>query len=184
MDGTKAPIIDGVKYLGSTRTQREELITKHAEREFDFLGERYVLNHSMEPRQFCTLVGMLVYATGVLSLPTTKYFNVSRKIRLSSALNKDESLWDSDMLVGLSAKENTDLGVWVGLAERNEPVPTLSGKKDPPPFSSISAMYIIVDASEWGWGALLFGKDKVVLQTACGRWRSGEDFSWTASRTK
>ena len=71
--------------------------------------------------QVFSLVGLWVCATGVLALPTGGYFNIFRKIRwLSSALHKDESLWDSELVVGLSIKEKEDLRGWVEVAVRNE----------------------------------------------------------------
>ena len=202
LDGSKALPIDGGKYLRSSKQERWELIERHAEEQFDFLGERYDLgantrsmtvktaekldfvwglvtqrSYRVTHRQFFSLVGLLVYATGVLALPTGGYFNIFRKIRwLSSALHKDESLWDSELVVGLSIKEKEDLKGWVEVAARNEPVPTLSGKKDPPPFDRLDAMIIIVDASEWGRGALLYSRQRVLVTTSCGQWRAGEDY--------
>ena len=100
-----------------------------------------------------------------------------RKVRnLSALLNKDEALWDSPLSMKLSAGEVTDLTGWVRTALRNEAVPTLSGKKEPPPLENLQldAMYIVVDASEWGWGALLFDNKRCFVRTGCGEWGKGD----------
>lgn len=193
---------DGSKYLLLNLSERMSKLRETEEREFDFLGETYSLSRGVRAmttktvdklvmvwqaigklgfqvtnRQFFCLIGLLVYATGVLSIPTYKYFNVFRKVRLLSAkLNENESLWDSPLSMSLSKGEVVDLTGWVKAALRNEPVPTLSGRKEPPPLDQIDAMYIVVDASEWGWGALLFNNKRVCVGTGCGKWGKG-DFS-------
>jgi len=192
----------GEEYLLLQNSERMELLKSMTETNPDFLGENYNLElnkrkmtektvgkielvwkcistlHSLTNRQFFSLIGLLVYATGVLCLPTVKYFNLFRKIRLLSAkLNGDESLWDAKLGLRLTSLEFSLLEEWVHLAQSNTPVDTLAGKKEPPPINEVSAMFIVVDASVWGWGALLFDHNKTLVKTAACPWKNGEDFS-------
>ena len=96
---------NGGEYLLLSQAERMKKLKETEETNFDFLGETYSLARGVRAmtektteklvmvwaavskrsfevtnRQFFCLVGLLVYATGVLSLPTYKYFNVFKRV--------------------------------------------------------------------------------------------------------
>ena len=124
---------------------------------------------SITNRQFFTLVGLLVYITQVLDLNTHRYFNIFKKIRaLSSQLSSEEIGWDDKLTLSLSKLEFSILVGWVNLSIENKAVETLAGKK----FQNVEdcKVFITVDASSWGWGAILHGKGGKYISKGQGAW--------------
>jgi len=136
--------LEEIDYTNLDKEEKEELFKKWEENTPEFLGEKYNLTKkersmtdktltkltnvwgameyflfsnkekSLTPRKFFCLVGLIIYASGVLNIDTYEYFNLFKKIRnLSSQMNKDESLWDKPLSLGLTNLELTNLRNWV-----------------------------------------------------------------------
>ena len=196
--------MEDIDYKNLSDAQKRRLFSKLEEIEPEFLGEKYfILEHKrcltdktikklkmvwellegkiksqsteITPRKFYSLIGLLIFATSVLNTKTHFIYNFFRKIRQWGALlTENESLWDKPGLINLSPSDFRDLSTWVEISLLNRKVHIEEGKKTPTPIESLSCFYIITDASEWGWGAILFNKEKVVIKTASYPWPKGE----------
>ena len=137
------------------------------------LGEK---KKSMSNRQLFSLFGILIYATEILNISTFSFFNLFKKIRkISKYLSDHEDEWDNIVDLQLTNKEYFVLKNWVKIVLANKPVFMTAGKKAIPRFENFKAdFYIVLDASSWGWGALLFGSVKNFLSQANGQWAKGD----------
>jgi hypothetical protein len=97
-------------------------------------------------KQMAAVYGMLFYATRVLNMDVSMYYNALRYYRDLGAICSIEG-WNgtAPRITGTALEE---LLMWCAVASRNTPVPF--AKDD----ESIDAT-IIVDASHWGYGAIL-----------------------------
>jgi len=133
-------------------------------------------NYKITHRQFYCLIGIMIFATEVLNINTCKYYNFFKRIRkLSGLLNKEEHLWDKPLELHLTKLEHTLLEEWVGIIRKNEPVPLTIGKKEGPSLAELQAeLYIVVDASNWGWGALFYNRERVYTDFMAEQWPRGD----------
>ena len=121
-------------------------------------------------RQFFCLIGVLVYCTEILDINTHYLFNIFKKIRnISGYLTKNEDKWDSDLILNLSSNEFSIIEKWVNTVLVNTPVQMTAGRKDIPPLNKMD-IYIVLDASRWGWGALYFDEHRKYKFFINGAW--------------
>jgi len=169
----------GEKYdlLNKTRAVSEKTITK-LNLVWEALAQPITTRQCkfITHRQFFCLVGLLVYSTDVLNIMTHTFFNLFKKIRtLSSKLNKNENLWDMPMETNFSRAELEDLQRWVQNILENKPVGLLVGRKEIPLFCNVKAdIYITLDASLWGWGAVFYNSQKQYLFFKHNKWTKGD----------
>jgi hypothetical protein len=127
------------------------------------------------PRKLFCLVGLLIYGSSILNVSTYKFFNVFKKFRLlSKSLQENINLWDEPLDLKLSQKEMEDLTHWVNILVKNTPVSLIAGKTLPPPVEiALCDWYIVLDASIWGWGAIVYDKNRNYWAHDAGEWRIG-----------
>ena len=127
-------------------------------------------------RQFFSVIGILIYATEILNIQTFSLYNVFKKVReVSKFLADHEDQWDEKIRINFSKKEYNIFKDWVVIVLKNNPVPLAAGKKVIPNLEAFAADYcVVLDASRWGWGALLFGSDKIFKFFANEQWVRGD----------
>ena len=167
----------GEKYdfIQKTRQITDKTITK-LQLVWSAVGH-YVKNNmsGITPRKLFCLIGLLIYGSGVLNLSTYPFFNVFKKFRqLSKSLQENVDLWDEPLDLRLSSKEISDLTHWVKIILKNTPANIVAGKKIPLPLENENCdWYIVLDASVWGWGAIVYNKDRNYWAHDSGEWKIG-----------
>jgi hypothetical protein len=132
-------------------------------------------------RQLFCLVGILIFGTEVLQIDTHPLYNVFKKIRsLSSFLSFNEKKWDDATHLTLTRSEVNTLKEWIHKVKENKPVWIKKGKKAQSLEAYKPDRAIVMDASVWGWGAILYecGKENKILDWKQERW---EDNSYSSS---
>jgi hypothetical protein len=173
----------------SSDVQREMILSWHKD-SFTFLGIAYVWSDKSKslseksteklvatrqclqsmtdfilPRQLAAIVGLLRYASYVLSFHSYQfYFTLDWVRNVSALLQSDVSLWDS-VSVRLPAPHRQALLDWFDIVLAPTSVPIY----DPAPTSPPTTL--IVDASGDGWGAILYDGLSSSRFTS-GRWPS------------
>ena len=134
-------------------------------------------------RQFFCLFGLIGFATGILNINTCIFFNLLKKMRrMSSKLTQEENLWDKPLLFDFTVLEIALLKKWVAIIIQNEPVHLTAGRKERICVSEVKAdIYVILDASKLGWGAVLFNERKEFLFCLKGKWPKKEEEFYESS---
>jgi len=129
-------------------------------------------------RQFFSLIGILVYSTGVLNINTHPFYNLFKKIRKMSGILSKTEAWDDPMPSHLTRDEFGVLEEWIKIVKTNRPVDMVAGVKKAPPLNVLKAeLFVILDASKVGWGAVIFDENRKFRKYLQGKWPVGEDYS-------
>lgn len=100
------------------------------------------------------------------------YFNIFKKIRaVSNFLSFNEKEWDKPVDISFSQAEYSLLQEWVETIMRNKAVSIIAGKKETPKTADA---HIVLDASEWGWGAIYFNEKKEYVTFENNKWDSND----------
>lgn len=123
-------------------------------------------------RNFAAHVGLLFWTWGILDIPISSFHPLLNFISSTSRLlQEDISLWDAPANIFNSVWPN--LTEWTSLALANRP-------RQVKPSSNLK-VYVVTDASAWGWGYVAFDPESGSIQSYGQRW-SKEQLSKIFSR--
>jgi len=105
-------------------------------------------------RQVMAIIGSLMYAANVLDIRISEYQYALRAYTRIAVEASTIGEWDfSCILESISCGE---LRAWAAVAAKNIPVHVVSGQRTPTcPDENVATTTLWVDASRWGWGAII-----------------------------